>query len=327
MNCNFQCEHCGSRAGEKVFKEKVTSQEIKGAFLDVAENFKAEKITIAVTGGEPLLRKDLFEVMEYARSLGFNWGMVTNGFLVDNKVVQKSKKAGMTTIDISIDGLEGDHDSFRNKKGSFRRAKNAVKLYSKADFLKCLRITTVIHPGNINQLDEMYETFKNWGIDSWRLLTVDPIGRAVDNSETLLDKNNYEKVLQHVKKKRKEKSKLVVTLGCAHFLGDDFEDEVRGHFFHCATGINIGSILHNGDIFVCPNVPRKKDLIQGNIRRDKFSEVWKNGFKIFRDKNRTSCNECRKCEFWEECLGGSFHTWDFEKNRQRVCFMREDVVQ
>ncbi|MBD3300165.1 MAG: radical SAM protein [Candidatus Moranbacteria bacterium] len=325
LNCNFKCKHCGSSAGENFYKKTISTREIKKAFLDVADNFNAKKITIAVTGGEPLLRKDLFKVMNYASKLGFGWGMVTNGYLVNEEIVKKAKKSGIKTIDISIDGLEKTHDDFRNTKGSYKKAVNAFKLFKKAAFLKPLRITTTVHKGNIDELNEMYKIFCNLGISDWRLLDIDPIGRAALNKDLLLNKKQQMKLLNFIKNKRKTRSKINITFGCAHFLGEPFEDEVRSFFFYCQTGIHIGSILHNGDIFVCPNVPREKKLIQGNIKKDSFSKIWNNKFKFFRDKNRTACKKCNKCEFWEECLGGSLHTWNFSKKQPKVCFMDKEL--
>lgn len=77
--------------------------------------------------------------------------------------------------------------------------------------------------------------------------------------------------------------------------------------------------MYNGDLFVCPNVPRKKELIQGNIKVDNFKEVWDNKYKEFRNKDRTKCKRCEECKYWEYCLGGSLHTWNFEKNIQNRC--------
>lgn len=325
LNCNFQCKHCGSRAGEKFIKETLNTEEIKNAFLNVAQNYDANKITIAVTGGEPLLRKDLFEVMEYASSLGFAWGMVTNAFLVNEEIVEKAKKAKMRTIDISIDGLEDIHDEFRGTKGSFRQALNAIKLFQKADFLNPLRVTTTVHKKNIKMLDEMYGTFMKTGLKDWRILSVDPIGRTIDNDDIQLEKEDYITILNFIKNKRKENSEIKITSGCAHYLGDEFEDEVRNHFFYCSTGINVGSILHNGDIYVCPNVPRIKELIQGNVKIDSFNKIWDNKYEFFRDKNQRKCEECNECQNWSECLGDSMHTWDFDNKRPKVCLMRENV--
>jgi radical SAM protein with 4Fe4S-binding SPASM domain len=327
LNCNFQCTHCGSRAGKNVIEETLRTEDIKKAFLDISENFDASKIMVAVTGGEPLLRKDLFEVMKYANSLGFQWGMVTNGFFVTEEIVQKAKDSGMTTIDVSIDGVGEVHDKFRNMPGAYEKAINAVKLFRRADFLRPQRITTTVHSENIGSLEEMYETFEALDVPEWRVISVDPIGRTIDNKDILLDKSEFTKLLQFVKEKRKARSKMKVTYGCANFLGDEFEDEVRGSFFMCNTGINIGSILQNGDIFVCPNVPRDSGLIQGNIKNDSFPEIWKHKFEYFRKKDRTACDKCNKCEFWDECLGGSLHSWDFENKKPKVCLNRDELYK
>ena len=322
MNCNFFCKHCGSNAGRKIYTNDLKANEIKKVFKDIAQNFNAKKIFIAVTGGEPLLRKDLFEVMSYTNELGFNWGMVTNGFLINEKIVKKMKDAGMNTIDISIDGLGDSHDNFRGVKGAYKHAINAIKLLKDEDFLKTLRISTSVIKNNINNLEELYKTFSKLGIDSWRLINVDPIGRAELDKSILLNTEELTKLFNFIKEKRNT-SKIEVTFGCSMFLGLEFEDEVRDYFFYCNTGINIASILHNGDIYVCPNVPRRKELIQGNVLKDNFSDIWKNKFKIFRNKNRTKCKKCSKCEHWDECLGGSFHLWDFNKNEPKRCYVSE----
>lgn len=322
LNCNLKCKHCWSSAGEKVFNETLNTNEIKNAFLDVANSFDAKKITIAVTGWEPLLRKDLFEVMKYASSLWFSWGMVSNWTLITEKIVEKAKEAWMKTIDISIDWIWEIHDNFRNMKGSYEKSINAVKLFAKHNFLNPLRITTTVHNKNINMLDEMYETFIKLWITSWRLLNVDPIWRTICNNEILLNKEELTKLLVFIKNKKD--SKIKINFGCAHFLGNNFEDEVRNYFFYCSTGINIWSILHNWDIFVCPNVPRKKHLIQWNVKNDSFSEIWNNKFQFFRDENRTACEKCKKCNFWKECLWGSLHSWDFEKKQPKICFLEKN---
>lgn len=323
LNCNFQCKHCGSNAGNKLFKNELSTEEIKKAFLEISEDFNPKKMTIAVTGGEPLLRKDIFDVMGYAHDLGFGWGMVTNGFLVDENVVDKMKETGMESVVVSIDGLEKNHDEFRRTKGSYQKALNAVKLLSKKKFLRWNQITTTVHTKNFYELEEMYDVFLKTGINSWRVMKVDPIGRAEVDKEILLNDKQLKGLLDFIKEKRK-KSKIDITYGCDGYLGPNYEGSVRGNLFFCVAGINIGSILHNGDIFVCPNVPRRRELIQGNVKKDRFSDVWNNKFEVFRDKNRTHCDKCSKCEFWEKCLGGSFHLWDFEKKEPKICHM--DVI-
>lgn len=320
LNCNFFCKHCGSSAGRKNYPDFLTTKEIKKAFKEISEDYNPSEITIAVTGGEPLVRPDLFEVMGYAHGLGFRWGMVTNGFLVTKETVVKAKEAGMESVVVSIDGIGKVHDDFRQMKGAYKRAIRAVKLLKEADFLEHLQITTSIHQGNIQALEEMYNTFLSLGITSWRAMNVDPIGRAENNNEILLNPEQLKKLLQFIKEKRKT-SPIDITYDCAGFLGTEFEGEVRGWYFDCQTGINVASILYNGDIFVCPNVPRRKEFIQGNVRNDRFSEIWNNKFTLFRKKDRTKNDNCAKCSYWEECLGGSFHLWNFEKNEPKLCHL------
>lgn len=318
MNCNFFCKHCGSSAGRKYFRDELKTTQIKHALKTIAEDFDPKYIMLAITGGEPLVRKDLFEVMAYAHNFGFPWGMVTNGYLVNREIVQKMKHSGMSTITVSIDGIGSIHDVFRGRMGAYDKAINAVYLLAEADFLENLQITTTIHKGNLHQLEDMFEIFSKLPIHSWRVFNVDPIGRAELNDSLLLDKNELKLLLDFIKNKR-GRSKIDITFGCAGFLGLDYEKEVRVNYFYCNTGINTASILYNGDIYVCPNVPRVKKLIQGNVKNSRFSDVWNNKFSYFRHKNRTWSQKCSGCEFWEECLGNSFHLWNFKKNQPKMC--------
>lgn len=319
LTCNAKCKHCGSSAEKKKYDGELSTDEIKSAFKQIARDMDASKILINVTGGEPLVRQDLCEVMEYATNeLGFHWGMTTNGILLNDDNIEKLRKANMETISISIDGLEQTHDSFRGVSGSYKIITNNIKKLKEADYVKHLQVTTVFHKENINQLSELYNVMVDLGLDSWRLVSMDPIGRANENDNLLLNGKEIKQLLDFIKSKKNNK-RLELTYGCPGFLGLDYEKEVRKHYFYCRTGINVASILYNGDLFVCPNVPRIKRFIQGNIRTDNFKDVWDNKYKIFRDKNRTSCEECQKCENWEYCLGGAFHTWNFTDNEQNKC--------
>ncbi len=322
LNCNFFCKHCGSSAGKKVYKDELTTKQIKDTLKEVAEHYNAKKIMLAITGGEPLLRKDLFEVMGYAHhDLGFNWGLVTNGFLVDENIVKKMKDSGMSSVVVSIDGIGKTHDELRGVEGAYKKATNAVRLISENKASKIIQVTTTVNKYNFPEIERMYDEFLPLGMNSWRLMNVDPIGRAELNKDLMLDGKELKWLLEYLKKMRKE-APIEFTYGCEGFLGLDFEGETRDWNFYCGTGINVASILHNGDIFVCPNVPRRKELIQGNVKEDSFVDVWENKFELMRKKDRTSCEECANCEWWEECLGGSFHLWDFENNKPKICHVK-----
>lgn len=319
LTCNANCKHCGSNAEKKKYDGELTTEEIKNAFKQIAKDMDASKILINVTGGEPLVRKDLCEVMGYATNeLGFHWGMTTNGILLTEENIEKLRETKMETISVSIDGLEETHNKFRGVPNSYKTIIENIKNLKKAGFVKHLQVTTVFHKENINQLEELYEVMLGLGLDSWRLISMDPIGRANENDNLLLNGEEIKKILDFIKSKKKDK-RLELVYGCPGFLGLEYEKEVRRGYFYCRTGINIASILYNGDLFVCPNVPRIKRLVQGNIKTDNFKDVWDNKYKEFRSVNRTKCDKCAKCEYWDYCLGGAYHTWDFEKNMQNKC--------
>ncbi len=319
LRCNANCKHCGSRAGENLkLEDELTTEEIKKILQDIANKYDSREILINVTGGEPLLRQDLFRVMEFANKLGYYWGMTTNGILINDEIIEKMKQTGMSTISISLDGLEKSHDEFRQVKGSYKKIIENVKKLNKANFLNYLQITTVVNKSNINELEQLYNEILALQIDSWRILNMEPIGRTADNQDLLLNGNEYKTLLNFIKEKRK-KSNFDITYGCSHFLGMKYEKEVRNHMFFCIAGFITASILYNGDIYVCPSVERRKELIQGNIRTDDFVDVWENKFKWFRSLDKLKCEKCENCNEWKYCLGGSLHNWDFNNRTQKFC--------
>lgn len=319
LRCNANCKHCGSRAGENInIKDELTTEEIKNTLKSISEKYDASKMQINVTGGEPLLRKDLFEVMKYAKQLGFYWSITTNGILITDEVIEKFKETEISTMSISIDGLETTHNEFRGLPNCYSKIIENIKKIKKSNFNVILQVTTVTNKSNIKELEEIYEVVKELNIDSWRILNMDPIGRAKDNKKLELDSEDYKYLINFIKEKRK-KSKFDVTYGCAHFLGIKYEKEVRSNMYMCYTGLTVGSILYNGDIFVCPNVERRPELIQGNVRKDDFVKTWENKFEFFRNLEKFKCGKCNKCEDWKYCLGGAFHTWDFENEEQQIC--------
>lgn len=319
LSCNAKCKHCGSSAEGKKYDGELTTGEIKHALKQIAHDMDATKILINVTGGEPLVRQDVFEVMEYATNeLGFHWGMTTNGILLTPENIEKLKKANLETISISIDGLRETHDKFRGVPGSYDKIVSNIKALREAGFVKHIQVTTVFHKENINQIEELHEVMKGLELDSWRTVSMDPIGRANENSDLMLDASEFKRLLDFVKKHSKDK-KMPVKTGCQGFLGMNYEGETRESFFNCRTGVTVGTILYNGDIFVCPNVPRVPELIQGNVRNDRFTEVWNNKFEFFRNENRFENEECKKCEYWDFCQGGSAHTFDYENKVQNKC--------
>lgn len=317
--CNARCEHCGSRCDGNMQGEEVSAEDLKRTLKDIAEHYDPYYIYLNVTGGEPLMRKDLFDIVNYAVSLGYRWGMTTNGMLINEKMFKKIEEAKMSTVSVSIDGLKETHESFRKVPNSFEKIIDGIKMMLNSDVIKIVQVTTVVNKKNMHELEDIYNLLLDIGVRHWRVVNCDPIGRANDNSEILLDMEDYKTLFDFILAKQKEGKMKDITFGCSHYVGVELETEVRDHYFYCLTGLTIASILSNGDIFVCPNVPRLPELIQGNIKTDSFVEVWENKFKPFRHEKRTSCEECLKCPHWDYCGGGSFHTWNFDDNKPNIC--------
>lgn len=319
LNCNLGCQHCGSSCGSGAPSEgELNTDEIKNAFEDIAKNFNPKDIMIAVTGGEPLLRKDIFEVMSYATGLGFSWGMVSNGTLITQETVDKMAASKMSTISISLDGQEKNHNWLRGQ-GSFKKTIEGIKLLVSSKKFKVVEILTSVNQNNINELEEIYKICEKLKVDQWRILIISPIGRAKDNSKLFLNNEQLTYLFDYIKQKRKEKSnKLKVNFCDEGFLGIDYEGEVRDQLFYCWAGISIGSILYNGDIGACPILPREHTK-QGNIRNDNFADIWNNKYGIFRDRSWKKCANCKKCEWWDFCEGGSLHSWNFKEEKLMIC--------
>lgn len=317
LRCNAFCAFCGSRCGE-VHSEELSTAEILSAFRDVAQKLDPQTIMINVTGGEPLLRKDLFDVMKVCSELGFPWGMVTNGILITPQIISQMQESGMKTISVSLDGLRETHEELRGVKGCYDTILLNLKLLREAGFLDHLQVTTVVSKRNIGELDDLYALLKPIGLDSCRVAMVDPIGRAQEQNRLLLDKEDIQQYLGFIRSHQND-AELPVITSCSHYYGNE---NLRGDKdgYVCHAGKTVASILTNGDIFVCPNVPRRSELIQGNVCRDSLPEVWKSGFKQFRNPLYRRGKTCKGCPDWTACWGDSAHTWDYDGNEPKFCY-------
>ena len=317
--CNARCEHCGSSCGDFIPKDEVTAEELKNVLKKIADKYDATEIMLYVTGGEPLVRKDLFEIMDYANKLGYSWGITTNGILIDEKVVQKMVETNMYSVSVSIDGPKELHESFRKVPGTFEKILKGLRLMQQCPSIKRVQVTTCVNKKNIDYLDDIYKIIKENNIKEWRFISVDPIGRASNNQELLLSADELRRMYSYILNMRTKDKDMQFQYSCGHFLGNDLNMALINSCFLCTTGVEIASILSNGDISGCPDIRRNGDLIQGNIRKDDFIDVWENRFKNYRSINRTSNRKCKKCPDWKSCGGDAFHTWDFEENKPNFC--------
>ncbi len=317
LRCNEKCLHCGSSCGDQ-HSEELTVAQYSKFLAEVKGDFGIANKMLCITGGEPLLRKDFFDIMAIAHELGFHWGMTSNATLIDDSVAKELKRVGMGTISVSIDGLEETHDAFRRTVGGWKKAMNGIESLIRADAFKHVQVTTVVTHQNIGQLDELYKIFNDMDIDSWRIINMEPIGRAKQHPELLLTDDDYRYMFEYIRNKRIAGEP--VTYGCSHYLGLEYEREVRDWYYICTAGTYIASIMANGDITACLDIERRPEFVQGNILKDRFKDVWENRFEIFRRDLGDDNEKCRNCSEKCRCHGDSYHSWDFDKNEPQLCF-------
>lgn len=315
--CNEHCIHCGSSCGE-MCKSELSLDQYKTILNQISQDFNVKDIALCITGGEPLLRKDFFDILGYANSLGFNWGMTSNGTLITSEIANKLYEVGMKTISISVDGLEATHDAFRQTPGGYKKAIAGIQNLINVGKFKHIQVTTVVTHQNIKELDELFTIFDKMDIDSWRIINIEPMGRALQHPELLLTSEDYTYLMQFIRNKRLEGEP--VCYGCSHYLGLEYEQEVRDWYFLCIAGLQTASITSTGDIIACLDIERRPEFIQGNILNDRFKDIWFNKFHEFRRDLSDNCYKCQTCSEKDSCHGGSFHSWNFDENKPIICF-------
>lgn len=318
--CNLNCLHCGSGCTE-THHTYLPMDAISKVMCSVASESQPDSIMICITGGEPMLHPHIYDVIKLSKELGFAVGMTSNGTLIDDKAAARLVRSGLETISISVDGLREVHDAFRRTPGSFDKALSGIHALQNAGMFP--QAFTVVHHDNFAQLDSIYQLLLEMRVDSWRLINIEPIGRALAHSDLLLTPDEIKKLLHYIRDKHFDNTNLMeVTFGCSHFLSFDLEREVRDFYFQCGAGLNVAGIRANGDIGACLDIAPLPELIQGNIFRDDFMTVWKNGYQAFRTDRTARSKTCSACQYKAVCLGDSAHTWDFEHNEPDYCFVK-----
>ncbi len=317
MRCNFNCIHCGSDCT----RESVTPDMPKEDFLKVLEDIRPHvnpnKTMIVLTGGEPLMRNDLEECGRAMYNMGYPWGFVTNGWGLSQERLNKLLRAGLRSVTVSLDGYTVEsHEWFRGKKGSWRRAVDAIRRVASTPDL-VYDVVTCVNKKTLPDLHKLKELLISLGVTHWRLFTVFPKGRAKDNPLLRLSVEEFVQMMDFIKETRKE-GIIHASYGCEGYLAD-YELQVRDAPFFCQAGIHIGSVLANGDISACPSL--RGDYIQGNIYKDDFWKVWNTKYQIMRDRSWTKKGKCATCKSYKYCEGNGLHLRDEQTGELLQCHL------
>lgn len=303
LRCNVHCLHCGSDCVASVTTPDMPAADfLKVLDTEVTPHVNPHEVLIIISGGEPLMRKDLADVGRALYQRGYPWGMVTNGLALTEQKFRELRQAGLRSITVSCDGLEADHVWLRQHPLAYEGATRAIRLCA-AEKNLAWDVVTCVNQRTIDHLPAIREMLWALGVHDWRVFGIDPMGRAAENPELILTDEQFRRLMDFIVAERE--AGRHVSYSCEGYLGE-YEGRVRDHLYHCSAGISVASILIDGSISACTSIRGK--YYQGNIYRDSFWEVWEHGFKPYRDRSwMRQLEPCKDCKAFSFCEGNGMH--------------------
>lgn len=299
--CNLGCVHCRASAVKvnKFDEEELTTQEV---FLLIDEITKVNHPTLILTGGEPLLRKDIFQIVSYGVAKGLKVVMAPNGTLITPAVANQIKEAGIKRISVSLDGATAKiHDEIRKINGAFAGAIRGIEL-AKATGLEC-QINTTITKQNHTQISQIINLSIKLGAVACHFFFLVPTGRAKEMSGQELVGSEYEEVLNQVYEES-QRAGIEIRVVCApHYYRIMHQRKAKvlsGLTKACLAGSAFCFISYKGDVFPCGYL----DVNCGNIKTQSFKDIWENSpiFNQLREVSRYK-GKCGRCEYLKVCGG------------------------
>ncbi len=310
--CNLHCVHCRSSSESQVQGHPDFSFAEARRVLDDISSYASP--VIVLSGGEPLLRPDVFDIAEYGGSKGLRMCLATNGTLVNEEKCAQIKKAEIKMVSLSVDGsTAGVHDNFRNSPGAFEATMNAARLFKEND-IKFL-VNSSFTKRNQAEVPKVMKLVKSLGATAWYMFMIVPTGRGEDIMEELISVEDYEELLAwHYEMEKTENEMLVrptcapsyyrIVLEKAREQGDNFKRRTlqfsTGGSKGCLAGQLISLLDVDGNLLPCSYFP----MAAGNIREQSFKDIWKNSplFKDLRDFKAYK-GKCGVCEYVSVCGG------------------------
>ena len=318
-NCNLKCVHCYNDSGVGKSCNDATTEEAKAVLDDLAQ-FGAPSVLFS--GGEPLMRHDLFELIEYAGGTGLRTVISTNGTLIDKEAAKKIKDLGVSYVGISLDGVGEINDKFRGVEGAFERAVVGIKNCQDAGVRIGLRLT--LTKKNVEDLGALFDFFDQNGIERACFYHLVPSGRGQGMSSDDLTHAQSREAIELIMartKAYKEAGKKTDILTVDNHVDGVYlylkllkEDPARAEKVWelltwngggmNSSGIGIGCLDFNGKVHA-NQFWGHYDL--GDIHEKPFSEIWLNQeeplLKGLRDRRGYVKGRCRLCKFFEACGG------------------------
>lgn len=302
--CNLNCRFCSVKAGE--YNDEIPLSRIK-EIIDEAIQYGLEDLHM--TGGEPTLRKDLEQIIEYAVSKKLNVRLITNGTLITKERLDSLYNSGLRSIMISLDGMEEYHDKVRGVKGTYKKAFQTVK-YAKEKGL-FTRVNSVAWKDNCDDILKLLEIFNEMKVDVYSIFLGSPLGYAITQKDNTIDADDWRDYCNKVKKLVKDNdfyTKVVMEKG---YLYSDEDPEAvlglggRGRGCYKITDYTDFLLIRsNGDVYPCVFFSNESEPI-GNIHKNTLKEINDNFKKNDLYKSYGEYPEkCLSCKNLKYCHGG-----------------------
>jgi radical SAM protein with 4Fe4S-binding SPASM domain len=305
--CNLKCKHCYLGNTTKSYLQELSTEEAMEFCKQIIKN---KIFWVAITGGEPLLRSDLFDIVSYLTENQICVMLSTNGTLVTERTAKMLKNAGVRSVQVSIDGANHfTHDKIRGVRGSFHKAIKAVKTFIKVG-IPDVTIASVATKLNYTEIPKIIDLAVKLRASRYRIINLMLEGNARKNtSELLLDTYEKMNLVKSVKNKLlKCKGKILVQQEDKPTMFYSFKNKERKKssriFIGCAAGRTICKVSSDGWVSPCSYFVTK-EMLAGNIRKLSLEEIWKHSkvFRLFRNLKFIR-GKCAKCKFLHICGGG-----------------------
>lgn len=308
-SCNLACKHCRAEAHPEPYPGELSTDEAK-ALIDTFP--ETGNPIIIFTGGEPLMRHDVFELVEYAKGKGLRCVMAPNGTLLTPENAVQLKEVGIERCSISIDAAVAEqHDTFRGEKGAFEKALQGIQYLKDAGIE--FQINTTVTRNNLHMFKDIFHLAKDLGASAWHIFLLVPTGRAAELGAEVISADEYEEVLNWFYDFQKTTDMQLKATCAPHYhrilrqrakeegIPVNFEnfglDAVsRG----CLGGIGFCFISHTGQVQPCGYL----ELDCGNIRETPFPQIWSSSQQFLNLRNpEVYDGKCGYCEYEKVCGG------------------------
>lgn len=306
--CNLHCLHCRGASN----LNSINGPSRKRCFEILDQIRKVGTPVIILTGGEPLLREDIFDIAKYGTDIGLRMVLATNGAFLEPDMVRKIKESGIKRVSVSIDSSdEHMHDEFRNTKGAFKAAIDGISVL-KEEGLE-FQVNTTVTKYNIHQIEEIMSMAIDMGAVAHHIFLLVPTGRGKGLKDKEIDKDEYERVLLWLYHK-KEEVPIHIKPTCApqyyrilrqesHKKGKKIDLKEHGLDAitrGCLGGISFSFISSDEIVQPCGYL----EITCGDLKKSAFDQIWNNS-DVFKELRNLSLykGKCGRCEYIKFCGG------------------------